>query len=181
MNKNYIGENIRLYRERKNITQRELADRIGKTWEMISRYERGVSSPLNQMDNIANALNVDVTDLLKDHTKKGNEYSFNRVPLFNKIPNDLDFINTKSYIYYVVPDWILDVDRNCFVVDTQIIDIHIDELDRKGYLYISPSSIIDPEDIVLEREKDKIVLRRAKRSNSKNIIGKVLSQEIIFE
>ena len=40
MNNKYIGENIKIYRERKKLTQRELGDKIGKTWEMISRYER---------------------------------------------------------------------------------------------------------------------------------------------
>lgn len=65
MNKNYIGENIKVYRERKKMTQRDLGEKIGKTWEMISRYERGVSSPFKQIDSLADALDTNPSDLLK--------------------------------------------------------------------------------------------------------------------
>ena len=40
MKNNYIGENIRTYRARANLTQQQLADKVGVSWEMISRYER---------------------------------------------------------------------------------------------------------------------------------------------
>jgi transcriptional regulator with XRE-family HTH domain len=61
-----IGENIRKYRNRLDLTQEELADRIGVTWEMVSRYERGESSPMNKLEKISNALNVPITDLINN-------------------------------------------------------------------------------------------------------------------
>ena len=181
MNKNYIGENIRIYRERKNLTQRELADRIGKTWEMVSRYERGTSSALKQAEKIATVLNIEIEDLLRDPGKKKSEFSFNRVPLFTVLPKHLDFKNTKSYIYYTVPDWVLDIDRECFVVDNQIVEIDITELDKTGYLYVSPNSVVNTGDIVLINENGKAILKRYQGENREDLIGKILSQEIIFE
>ena len=180
MNKNYIGENIRIYRERKNMTQRELADRIGKTWEMISRYERGMSSPLNQVDTIADALSVNVTDLLRDSTKDSNLYSFNRVPLFTSLPENFDFLNTKTYVYYTAPDWILNTDKECFVIDSNLVKSDTENLKRNGYLFISPNTPIKKNDTVLRVKDNEILLEEIKDLKSENIIGKVLAQEIIL-
>lgn len=180
MNKNYIGENIRIYRERKSITQRELADKIGKTWEMVSRYERGVSSPLKQIENIASVLNVEVGDLLKDSTKNTASFSFNRIPLFDFLPKDFDFKNTKSYIYYVAPDWILSIDDESFVIDTKLVDSSLEDLKKDGYLYISPKSEIKNDDVVLIKKNDGITVKKYRQGDSENVIGKVLAQEIIL-
>ena len=180
MNKNYVGENIRIYRERKNITQRELGDRIGKTWEMVSRYERGASSPMKQIDSLADALEIDVQDLFKDPTQNREEVAdFNRIPFYTSLPKDLDFQNTKSYIYYTAPDWILAIDRECFVVDTNMVEIN-DERIKDGKLFISPNSESQENDIVMKRKGTEVLIER-KGLKSKNVIGKVLAQEISFD
>jgi transcriptional regulator with XRE-family HTH domain len=179
MNKNYVGENIKIYRQRKNLTQRELADKIGKTWEMISRYERGASSPLKQVNKIADVLNVGVEDLLKD-PKNIKEHSFNRVPLFADIPKGMDFVGSKSYIYYVAPDWILSMDRDCFVIDSRLAKYNVKNLEKKGYLFISPNSEIEDGDIILYKDKDTVVVDTAGDLDVNDIIGKVVAQEIIF-
>ena len=38
-----IGENLREYRRRDNITQQQLADRLGVSYQSVSRWEYGVS------------------------------------------------------------------------------------------------------------------------------------------
>lgn len=181
MNKNYVGENIKIYRERKNITQRELGDKIGKTWEMISRYERGVSSPLNQLNVLAEALEVDVTDLMKDPLNNlSNTHSFNRIPLFASLPKDLNFKGVKTYLYYVAPDWVLDIDLESFVIATELVSTNIADFKKKGYLYISPNSKCSKNDLVLKKENGNIVIDDENRFNNENIIGKILAQEVIF-
>jgi DNA-binding XRE family transcriptional regulator len=35
MEHSYIAENIKRYRERANMTQQQLADKVGVSWEMI--------------------------------------------------------------------------------------------------------------------------------------------------
>ena len=178
MNKNYVGENIKIYRQRKNLTQRDLADKIGKTWEMISRYERGASSPLKQVDIIADVLDVEVEDLLKDPSGS-KTHSFNRVPLFTEIPKDFNF--KKSYIYYVAPDWMLSIDKDCFVIDSKIVEFGFKEFKKKGYIFVSANSEIESGDMIVRVENDMLVMDLANERSKRDAIGKVLAQEIIFE
>lgn len=181
MNKNYVGENIRIYRERKKLTQRELGDKIGKTWEMVSRYERGVSSPFNQIDSLADALNVDSSDLLKK-PNENKEYLVNRVPLFKFVPEDMDFVNTKTYEYYTAPDWMLNEDIECFVIDSELVEIGSESLKNNGYFFISPGSRekIKGDEIVLKKGKNKLIIDKRFNSKESDLIGKVLAQEVRF-
>jgi transcriptional regulator with XRE-family HTH domain len=181
MNKNYIGENIRIYRERNNMTQKDLGDKIGKTWEMVSRYERGVSSPFKQIDSLADALNVDSSELLKKPSENKN-YLLNRVPLFTTIPENMDFLNTKAYEYYTAPDWMLDRDLQCFVIDSKLIDIRDNRLDDDGYLFISPNlkNEAKQDDLVLKIDDDQLVASKRFNSKEDTLVGKVLAQEVRF-
>ena len=38
-----IGENIRSYRKKNGLTQEEFAERLGVTYQSVSRWENGVS------------------------------------------------------------------------------------------------------------------------------------------
>ena len=173
MKNNYIGENIKIYRERKNYTQRELADKIGRTWEMISRYERGESSPLKQLDTLADALNVDPRDLLKDSSSQVDNYSTNKIPLFTSIPTNLDFSKSKSYIFYPAPDWILQTDIDAFAVDMNIVD------GSNGVLFVSPKSKYEIGDTVLVNDNENLEVIKHRRGD-KDVVGKVLAQEVRF-
>ena len=84
MKQDYIGENIRIYRERAHLTQQELADKIGVSWEMISRYERSASSPLKKIGAIANALNVYMSTLLEKHIPERLYRMEYKLPLFTE-------------------------------------------------------------------------------------------------
>jgi transcriptional regulator with XRE-family HTH domain len=172
MNNNYIGENIKLYRERQNLTQQQLADKIGKTWEMISRYERGVSSPLNQLESLAKALNTTPSDLLNDITEKNIKLNFNKVPLFTNISRS--FAKEDTYLYYNTPDWILSLDPNTFAIDMRVVD------DTNGVVFISPNSEININDMVLIREDNHLKIITLKSFNDTDIIGKVLAQEVRY-
>ena len=60
-----IKENIKFYREKLNISQRELGRRIGKTGQLISSIEQGKSTPsMETLKNIAKTLEVDINQLL---------------------------------------------------------------------------------------------------------------------
>ncbi len=175
MNNNYIGENIKIYRERKNYTQRKLGDMIGKTWEMISRYERGESSALNQLDNLANALDIDPRDLLKDSSVPDN-YTNNKIPFFDTIPSNFTFGN--SYIYYPAPDWMIRMDREVFAINTNIVEIK-EDFSKNGCIFVAPNADTKKGDLVLIRENDKLVGRELK-GKLPNIIGKIIAKEVRF-
>lgn len=60
-----LNENIKIYRQQKKISQRELGRRINKTGQLISSIERGETTPsIDTIEKIAKSLNVDVLDLL---------------------------------------------------------------------------------------------------------------------
>lgn len=63
--------NIRKYRNDKNITQKELANKLGITQQMMSNYEKGYSTPnINLAKKIANELDSDVENIFFDTKSK---------------------------------------------------------------------------------------------------------------
>lgn len=60
-----IGENIRNFRKKNNLTQEELADRLGVTYQSVSRWENGATYPdLELLPIISELLSVTVNELL---------------------------------------------------------------------------------------------------------------------
>ena len=62
-----IGENIKRYRLKANITQKELAEKIGVTHFWICKLENGKQSntTINLLIAISEELNVDLNELTK--------------------------------------------------------------------------------------------------------------------
>lgn len=56
MNDTKIGIQIKKARAEAQLTQAKLGKQIGVTWEMISRYENGKSSPRKNLEKISSAL-----------------------------------------------------------------------------------------------------------------------------
>jgi transcriptional regulator with XRE-family HTH domain len=170
-----IGENIRKYRNRLDLTQEELADRIGVTWEMVSRYERGESSPMNKLEKIANALNIPITDLINDSLN--NHYE---VPLFIKIPNNFLFTKDSTTLFYSCPKWLVKRDPNVFVISIDLIQNNDLISKEKGYIFVSPNSEIQNSDLVLVKGKEELNIEKFQEQD-KSPIGKIMMQEIIFD
>ena len=64
-----LADNIRHYRERKNITQKELAETVGITQQALSLFEQGVKVPgiITAVD-IAKTLDTTVEQLVDGQT-----------------------------------------------------------------------------------------------------------------
>ncbi|MDK7377540.1 helix-turn-helix transcriptional regulator [Peptoniphilus harei] len=63
--------NIKKYRNDKNITQKELANKLGITQQMMSNYEKGYSTPnINLAKKIAIELESDVENIFFDAKSK---------------------------------------------------------------------------------------------------------------
>lgn len=59
-----IGENIKKYRKEKGLTQKELADKIGKGFSAVQKYELNISQPpIDVLNRIADTLDIDVSKL----------------------------------------------------------------------------------------------------------------------
>lgn len=60
-----IGENIRNYRKKNDLTQEALADRLGVTYQSVSRWEKGATYPdLELIPAISEILGISVDELL---------------------------------------------------------------------------------------------------------------------
>ena len=63
-----IGLRIRKFREANNMTQKQLADKIGVTGSRVSNWEQGIHRPdVDILANICTALNVSPSELLDIH------------------------------------------------------------------------------------------------------------------
>jgi len=60
-----IGSRLSVYRQNKNMTQEELANRLGITPQALSKWERGVSLPdTSMLPDIARQLEISIDHLL---------------------------------------------------------------------------------------------------------------------
>lgn len=60
-----IGENIRKYRKQADLTQDQLADRLGVSYQSVSRWENGLTYPdMELLPSIAKIFNVSIDELL---------------------------------------------------------------------------------------------------------------------
>ncbi len=66
-----IGKRIKEERKRLNLTQEEVAEKVGMDYKYLSAIERGASKPsLDIFLRIADALKVSYNDLLQESKKK---------------------------------------------------------------------------------------------------------------
>jgi transcriptional regulator with XRE-family HTH domain len=166
------------------MTQQDLAKRIDVSWEMVSRYERGISSPMGRIDAIATALNVEISELLQKNYNPNSlsEDTGIKIPLFTKIPPNNDFKAEITQYFYMSPEWILRTDRDSFAIDPNIIEIKTVQISNNGPIYISPSSKPSIDDFVLILIKGTLSIDLFDKKNIYDkIIGVVLAQENRFK
>ena len=61
-----LGENLKMIRTKKNITQTQLAETLGVDKSFVSNIENGKTNPtLSTITNLAQALKVSTNELLK--------------------------------------------------------------------------------------------------------------------
>ena len=88
MDNQQIGQLIRSLRIEKNMTQLQLADKLGVTDKAVSKWERGLGSPdISLIANISRILDVDIDNMLSGDLQ----------------PSQLDIGNLKRTQFYVCP------------------------------------------------------------------------------
>lgn len=90
MNQKAIGRRIKAAREKKGMTQEQLAEWVELSPMHVSVIERGVKLPkLETLINIANVLDVSADVLLQDVVKNQTKlYSSETSELIRKLPRD---------------------------------------------------------------------------------------------
>jgi len=180
-----IGRKIRFYRQKLKLTQQDLADKIGVTWEMISRYERGNSSPMEKVPDIAKALNLNIAELVTEPetaTKKGLIISAeNLAPLFVTIPKDHKFKPDNTQYFHTISEWMLKKDISTFVIEPAITKIKSNRINHDGPLFISPNTEPKDSSLVLAFEQDDLLVDVVSNfSVGATFVGVVIGQEVRF-
>jgi len=171
-----IGKRIREYREKLKLTQQELADKVGVTWEMVSRYERGKSSPFSQIDTLSKALNTEPAQLLQ---KNNNSSGSIDIPLFISIPNSDKFISINTRYFYPCPRWIYERDPLVFALENSLIDDKNLEIAKNGIIYIAPNVNASSDSIIIYRNRELLICSKGVQKNCQPI-GIVIAQEIRY-
>lgn len=179
MEQNYIGENIRIYRERAKLTQQALADKVGVSWEMISRYERNASSPYNKLELLANALNVSKSSLLDQHIPNSDTGISFRLPLFTSVPRGLTFDTKNTNYFYSSPEWISKSHPDSFVLDSSIVITDVVHIRKSGVFYISRENRYSKGDMILIY-KDSLRIEEYVNQAKSKVLGKLIAQEIRY-
>ena len=76
MEQEKIGKFIKKLRKENNLTQKDLADKLGVTYQAVSKWENGKNIPdIMILKQISKEFNVNIDDLLEGrHTKKKFNY-----------------------------------------------------------------------------------------------------------
>lgn len=91
-NNNIVGNKIKYYRTKKGLTQKQLAESIGKTESSIQKYERGSTEvPFSVLEKIASCLDTYLLFLLDD------KYLENAAEYFKENGN-IDLSNLLRYV-----------------------------------------------------------------------------------
>lgn len=63
----YVGRRLKLLRKQRGISQKQLAERLGVTFQQIQKYEKGLNRlPASRMLSICFALDITPNDLFHD-------------------------------------------------------------------------------------------------------------------
>lgn len=135
---NNLCQNIKIYRKRLNLTQEELANKLGYTKQAISNWETGKNLPSPEdIEKIAQILEVDQNVLIKKREPNaGNIHDLELIeilPIKDKIETFVLFY--KNNVYDQWEAWIRDMDFPSMILSELCCAKHNDFLTFKdGFL-----------------------------------------------
>lgn len=91
------GDNIRFIRQKKGMTQKELAEKLGKTPQYISKIESSENPPkMKTLQSIADALDVQLIDVLFGYSEQREQKEYSLESLEN-LRDHLRFMALNRY------------------------------------------------------------------------------------
>lgn len=97
---NKLGENIKKYRKKKGLTQKQLGESIGLSTVAIKNYENNQREPkLDIIDKIATALGIKRLDLLEENIVKDikKDIELYKLETFDSSGKQIYCLMTKDY------------------------------------------------------------------------------------
>lgn len=78
MDQERIGKYIRDIRKKNNLTQQELADKLGVSFQAVSKWERGICLPdIYILREISKLFNVNIEDILEGNKNQNTKINYN--------------------------------------------------------------------------------------------------------
>ncbi|GAB4156624.1 MAG: hypothetical protein Fur003_0010 [Candidatus Dojkabacteria bacterium] len=175
-----LGKQIKRLRIEHNMSQSDLGDKVGVTWEMISRYERAQSSPLSRLELIAKAFGISELELLYEAYDLNRllDSSGTRIPYFKALPKDFNFEIVAPDAIYNAPSWMIEKFKKVIAIDPTLLSRYPDEISPKGPLYIELNATSSSKEYCLGLRNGKLVLGDEKGLDK--VIGTLIAQERRF-
>ena len=122
MDNRKIGNFIASLRKKQNLTQQELADKLGVTNKAVSKWERGDGLPdISLMTGLADILGITVDDLLRGE-KRTDSASLSQAPLPAEEPPEED-AGSEAKVPLVPARFDNEEDTRVFEADTQVFEV----------------------------------------------------------
>lgn len=183
MNLKRIGLNIKYFRQSAGLSQKELADKIETSWEMVSRYETGKSSPMRRIMSIAEALGVSLDTLFAENSLSESKqtYHSNSIPLLDKQFSNISEALRTTKSYYTAPDWVVGAHAKPFAVASDIVHLETAQISANGIIYAVREKPSSSKDIILIQKGPKIIATTYSSSlSAQKILGVVIGFEKRF-
>lgn len=184
MEQDIIGLRIKHLRNIAGMTQQELADKVGTSWEMISRYERGKSSPMRKIPEIADALNTTIANLFAESIleEEGPHHARNTVPFIDE-PTGKALRKIKvTKQYYIAPDWIIHLCVKPFAVEAETVELQTSKIHQNGIIFVTQEKPRRASDLAVVQDPDGLrITPYEKGAGMHKVLGKVVAWEKRFE
>lgn len=96
-----FGDTLNMLRKRDNLTQKELAEKLGISFSSISMYERGKREPdFETLEAIADYFNVNMNFLLGKEPASSAKISAVRIPVLGKVAAGIPITAVENIIDY---------------------------------------------------------------------------------
>ena len=151
MDQEKIGELIKRIRKDNNLTQKELADKLGVTYQAVSKWETGKNIPdIAVLKKISEEFNINIEDLLNGNhlitPKKKNGLIIGATILFTLIIASIVLVLIGSKTDLLIKK-VTTNDSNYEITGT------VAKSNGKTYIYISDIEYKDEDDTVYDRIK----------------------------
>jgi len=194
MNDKRIGLQIKKARLESQMTQADIAKKIGVTWEMISRYENGKSSPRKNLEKIAEVLKkpiqyffgveeAPISDEIKRLTdlliKKGSNLQQSvEVPLVETLEGfDINKAIKLTKQIYSCPTWIINNFKNIFAYKINEVISDVVSIGKGDIGFFSKNLKPKVGNFVLMKRKRRLYIDRYSKSLSNKVYAVLLAIE----
>lgn len=194
MNDRKIGIQIKKARAEAQLTQTQLGRKIGVTWEMISRYENGKSSPRKNLEKIAKTLNkpiqyffgveeVPISDEIQKLSillqRKGAELQkAGEIPYIESLAG---FTLSKAIQLtsqtYSCPSWIVARFKKLFAFKLDDVTSSVVSIGKDDVGFFTKSLLPKIGNYVLVKERDRFKIEKYSKSLKKKVHAVLLAVE----